>query len=477
MTVGLETQIRDYAKDVHETEMPLTLAEITEMRLGADKVQPIGGRQPSAASRPRLTWLAAVAGAAAVLVLIGGVAWLSSADESTGSVTDSAPSVTLAGDWTRVPHDEAVFGGTGNQWVESVTVGGQGLVAVGSDGSDAAVWTSVDGLTWNRVPDDEAVFGGSGTTAMLSVTVGAPGLVAVGYEGSRFGGSPQAAVWTSADGVTWSRVPLDESIFGGWMKGVTAGGPGLVAVGVEGSGAAVWTSVDGLNWSRVAQNIDIFGSPGGQGYGMTSVTAGGPGLVAVGSNVDVGGVAVWTSVDGIAWSRVPDETFSPTFSPEGFMWSVTAGGPGLVAVGFDGPNAAVWTSADGITWSQIPHDEEVFGGPGDSLMSMNSVATSGKGLVAVGLAGHGVPLSGPGGSNRQQPGYGSLLSASAAVWTSADGITWSRVPHDDTVFGEADGRWTGITGVTGFGPGVVAVGADNPSLDVKAAIWIAAAED
>lgn len=102
-------------------------------------------------------------------------------------------------------------------------------------------------------------------------------------------------------------------------------------------------------------------------------------------------------------------------------------------------------------------------------MSMNSVATSGEGLVAVGLEGHGAPLSGPGGPNRQQPGYGSLLSASAAVWTSADGITWSRVSHDDAVFGEADGRWTGIAGVTSFGPGVVAVGANRTS---GAAVWV-----
>jgi hypothetical protein len=440
-----------------------------------------------------------VSAAALVLILVGGVALLSrvigrdtpvagtvpttlEASTPTGvaAVPETPPEPSFPLAWSRIPADEAVFGGRGTQWMESVTAGGPGLVAVGSDGSNAAVWTSADGTTWNRVPHDDAVFGGSGATTMLSVTMGGPGLVAVGYEGSRFGGPEPdalAAVWTSADGLTWSRVPLDESIFGGWMKGVTAGGPGLVAVGAEGSGAAVWTSADGATWSRVAQDIEIFGSPGGQGYGMTSVTVGGPGLVAVGSNVDVGGVAVWTSVDGIAWSRVPDKTLTSTFSPEGFMWSVTAGGPGLVAVGFDGPNAAVWTSEDAITWSQILHDETTFGGLGDLLMSMNSVTTSGEGLVAVGVGGHGVPLSGPGGSNRQQPGYGSLLSASAAVWTSADGVTWSRVPHDDTGFGEAGGRWTGVTGVASFGPGVVAVGADKTSGDVNAAIWTATTGD
>jgi len=43
-----------------------------------------------------------------------------------------------------VPHDEAVFGGAGDQWMRSVVMGGPGLVAVGFDSSggdwDAAVW-------------------------------------------------------------------------------------------------------------------------------------------------------------------------------------------------------------------------------------------------------------------------------------------------------------------------------------------------
>ena len=68
--------------------------------------------------------------------------------------------------------------------MNSVTAGGPGLVAVGSvgndDGTDAAVWTSVDGLIWSRVAHDEAVFGGSGRQKMHSVTAAGPGLVAVG---------------------------------------------------------------------------------------------------------------------------------------------------------------------------------------------------------------------------------------------------------------------------------------------------------
>jgi hypothetical protein len=104
--------------------------------------------------------------------------------------------------WLRVPSDEAAFGGSGDQMMSAVVAGGPGLVAVGHDDAgedeDAAVWTSPDGLVWSRVPHDEAVFGSGHEQMMSSVAVGGPGLVAVGY--SYLGADGDAAVWTSADG-------------------------------------------------------------------------------------------------------------------------------------------------------------------------------------------------------------------------------------------------------------------------------------
>ena len=252
------------------------------------------------------------------------------------------------------------------QLMLSVTTGGPGLVAVGLDDSggnpEAAVWTSPDGITWSR---DEAVFAGERGQLMWSVTLGGPGLVAVGWaaidDPDLSGGDPDAAVWTSPDGITWSRVPHDEAVFGGIgaqaMTSVTAGGPGLVVVGADDSGgdpdAAVWTSPDGITWSRVPHDEAVFG--GERFQTMNSVTAGGPGLVAVGTDESGGDgdAAVWTSPDGVTWSRVPHD--EATLGGGGFqtMNSVTAGGPSLVAVGwgeFGGnPDAAVWTSSDEIT--------------------------------------------------------------------------------------------------------------------------------
>jgi hypothetical protein len=223
------------------------------------------------------------------------------------------------------------------------------LVAVGWDlvafDADAAVWTSPDGVTWSRVPHDEEVFGGRSHQAMWEVTAGGPGLVAVGEDRSRDFDDGDVAVWTSVDGITWSRVPHDEENLGaGQVTSVTSADSGLVAVGNVGSDAgddaAVWTSVDGIAWSRVAHDEDVFG--GAAGGGMQSVTATGQGMVAVGGSGE--GAAVWTSTDGITWSRVghDEDVFGGAAGP--VMESVTTTGQGLVAVGSDGEAAAVWVA-------------------------------------------------------------------------------------------------------------------------------------
>jgi len=235
--------------------------------------------------------------------------------------------------------------------MSSVTVGGPGLVAVGADGQVAAVWTSTDGVTWTRAPHDPEAFGTGkvpdSATEMEGVTAGGPGLVAVGSVDEGVEEQSRSAVWTSVDGITWTRVPHDEAIFGRvgiqGMASVTSGGPGLVAVGIDepnsteamgGARAAVWTSPDGVTWSRVPDDEAIFGGGEGDETHMDDVTAAGSGLIAVGSTV-------WTSPDGITWTRVPD---ADAIFGIGEMESVIAAGLGLVAVGEFDDNATIWVA-------------------------------------------------------------------------------------------------------------------------------------
>ena len=352
-------------------------------------------------------------------------------------------------DWSRVPHDPDVFGLPG-QAIYDVSTGGPGLVAVGKtvdrsvvltagdEGDDrAAVWISEDGIVWSRV-----LFTDRSTIQMEGVTAGGPGLVAVGvvYDPEAPEQSLRAAVWTSEDGIAWSRAP-DNGVFSAWnppafstwMRSVTVGGPGLVAVGDDAWTAAVWTSLDGITWSRVTHDPALFGN--GESWEthstMHEIVATDSGLVAIGE-LDGHGAA-WTSPDGLNWSvTVHDFDFN----------GVTAGGPGYVAVGgiettgtgcharsYGDCHAVVWTSTDAVTWTQVPDDAAVFGDAEDKQM-MSDVISVGDDLVAVGTS----------------------------VWVSPDGINWTRIFHDPDIL---DAEQTGLQAVTLGGPGLAAIGELN----------------
>jgi hypothetical protein len=290
------------------------------------------------------------------------------------------------------------------------------------------------GFTWSLIAMLDSEFGTIEAGSGIGMVMGSgSGLVAVGGSGG------SAAVWTSVDGATWSRaVDVDNASPPGyhrWMSGVAVGGPGFVAVGVQAparrnvSGelvygdAAVWTSVDGLVWDRVPHDEEVFGSAT-----LRQVAAGGRGLVAVGEDLQHGTVGVWVSDNGLAWRRAPVD--KSVFAEAG-VEKVVAGGPGFVAVGHtesqysrdeepdQEPDAVVWFSPDGMSWSRVPHVDSVFGGQGPEFI--NDVIVGGPGLVAVG------------GSDQ-----------SAAVWTSVDGVAWMRVPHDESIFGfSTEHPWAG----------------------------------
>ncbi len=251
--------------------------------------------------------LAAAAAVASVLLLTG----------------DEQPVV--GDDWTRIAHNESVFGG-GRVVATGLASNDEGLVAVGVDGdvgavdAEAGVWVSRDGLSWERIRNAGLTrANGDGVQGMLSVAFGSSRFVAVGASGleTQRSADPSAdpsagssfdknghllaeaafprvdfdaAVWTSADGRVWTPVPHDEAIFGDeyanpdgdgsmdgdllpsqWMSDVTSGGPGYVAVGLDVQRAAVWTSPDGIRWSRVPRESEVFESRAEAGLRFASM--------------------------------------------------------------------------------------------------------------------------------------------------------------------------------------------------------------
>lgn len=381
-----------------------------------------------------------------------GLAWARVPDNAppAGSVSDS-PSTT----------SPAVPGFVGSPHMDSIAVGGPGLVAVGTNyhlsfGTQPHIWTSPDGLQWQRSTLDPAVFGDSfdDQVQLKAVTAGGPGVVAVGVAGD----SGHTPVWISQDGLRW------ENAEGGFdpesrprLQSVTAAGPGLVAVGwvteEESTDAAVWTSEDGMSWSRVAHDPSVFGGPGRQT--MTSVVAGGPGLIAVGQDQRDEGenpvAAVWTSPDGRSWSRIPHDESVFGGPHELTATTVAVGGPGLIAAGFESPSSgnraqpvtgSLWTSVDGFEWHRLPpEDEEVF-----AQAVVGSVTRFESGLIAVGQ---------------------DIANQQGRIWTSRDGLHWCSVPHDQALF-----ETTGIAAGVALDSRFIAVGAGY-RVEWGSAVWVA----
>ena len=219
------------------------------------------------------------------------------------------------------------------------TAAGPGFVAVGREG----VWRSTDGLSWDLVHSL------GGRNWFSSVAAGGPGMVAVGR--------PNKA-WYSSDGLTWEAAtvpPVPANVYPGddgrtpqvYMKSVAAGADRLVATGEMTfndmrNGPAIWVSSDGTSWRDVPIDGDVFP----RGCSIYDVAGGPDGFVGVG-RCDAGSseTLVWRSPDGVHWERVGRDAFDGEAPGR-----VAASPTGWVAVGGD----ALWTSVDGATWTRVP---------------------------------------------------------------------------------------------------------------------------
>jgi hypothetical protein len=212
---------------------------------------------------------------------------------------------------------------------------------------------------------------------------------------------------SSSPASSWHRVEALSGSAGGVVSDVIAAGPGFVAVGsvgLRGPGAA-WTSADGLSWLATPGEAALTTLP------LDAVAVTGTGLVAFGAACPGTGECLTTNevtFDGSAWSQVP--AFVGTYRAEPVRFA-TIGGR-LVGVGFTYvtsnpfvPAGRVWTSPTGSPWTQVP-DAPVF-----AKAQINDVAVGAHGLVAVGSA-----------------QTGSEIGTDAAVWTSPDGLAWTRLP-------------------------------------------------
>ncbi|GAA2615810.1 hypothetical protein SMC26_09790 [Actinomadura fulvescens] len=273
--------------------------------------------------------------------------------------------------------------GPGPQRLIDVTSGKSGWLAVGYDQASPRrplVATSPDGSAWQAAGSQQF-----GSAALSAVGSGA-GYVVAGAEGD------SAAVWFSPDLKNWERGKSagSDGLEGKpgntrWIGGITGAASGYVAVGgvrdKSGNVPAVWTSADGKSWS-----LQKLPKSGGVTEGhLTRVAANGGSLVATGLAATNQGLRYlgYTSSDGgKTWRESP----APTSAPDVTVTSLAATPKGFVATGAKGNQGATevvsWTSTDGSSWVATSPSGEALTGPGDQQIT--GQATLKNTLVAVG---------------------------------------------------------------------------------------------
>ncbi len=281
--------------------------------------------------------------------------------------------------------DIAIVGGAGSDLVlTDITSVTESLVAIGNDRRGGVVLSSPDGVQWTRAPDNPSL-----DSASLTAVARGRGMTAVV---GKYAGSNRGFLWTSADGAHWNA--QGAPFTGGTSVTDIAASPSAYvasgtfrtapdALGSRRTVAAVWTSDDGRRWDRFLLPL-----PAASGdFRPTLVRHVGSRFVAFGrflGTTTPADVLVWTSTDGRHWQRgegirLPHEEtlLDVAAAPNGMLVAV-----GGAAYEFPG-HAAAFTSLDGLAWTTVPDQPALDGA------AMRGVDCSSAGCVAVGSTGPG----------------------------------------------------------------------------------------
>ncbi len=206
-------------------------------------------------------------------------------------------------------------------------------------------------------------------------------------------------LWSSTDGVTWTRV-LDATPYDGYSEFAVFQDK-LWAI--KGS---VWNTTDGVKWTQVLAKTPF----GARGYGEVVVHDGK--LWQLGSGEDV-----WSSSDGVKWTCVcPHAPFGSRYGAavavyQGKLW--LCGGaenkqsdpPEKHYKQFTTYND-VWCSTDGVTWTRVQE---------------HAAWAERQWFVAREYAGKLWVFGGF--SNRESHNF-------AEAWTTTDGVQWEQFKSD-----------------------------------------------
>lgn len=334
----------------------------------------------------------------------------------------------------------------------SVADGELGFFASGTSAGQIGMWSSTNGQDWSESSTAEQTLSSAPDGRVYSMVAQGAAVYAGGSVAD--GNSTDAAVWSTGDGIHWHQVGTAPLAFGGTSGGepgkkviyslANLGTNGLVAVGgvmhLDVWSPAWWISSNGDSWSQPSTTFPS--RPGGavarSVAAMTSAT-GATSLVVVGGTTTA--QRVWRSSDGLHWSDValpPGASRSSAWratltavAPTGYL--VADGDPGQPHVLVDAPTG----------WTEPSASPQAFGPvqPEAHVRVLSARAGKLQLLVAVDAA---------------PQALGGNSSTTSVALSTADGRTWedtSRPSFDTPAQAPA-----GSTASTRFGSDWVASG-------------------
>ena len=332
--------------------------------------------EASAAGGVRPVPLAGIAGGSVPELTVNGLSVAAGQQIAVGS-SEGYPAVwhrTSDGSWALVTSLAGVSGISGLQALTGVTHGSSGWLAVGTPGP--VVMTSATGTNWQSQTGTGSIAAGLAGVAAVATAAGPHGYVIVGkLVGS--GGACVADVWWSPDLKSWTRAHDVNDVTGSsQVLAVAASASGFVSVGSHDGKPAVWTTADGTTWTTIVLPVPA----GASSAVLQQVATSGTRVVAVGQQTTPAGTVpvAELSVDGGAsWQQVPlsspgpDTTFTAlTADSGGFAAAAEFGAPGQQQI-------AAWTSAAGTAWTPVPLGGVTGTKPGGSEQ-LSALASSGN---------------------------------------------------------------------------------------------------
>jgi hypothetical protein len=408
----VELRLQRLFRDAQVVRAPDNLRQVVVLDRSAQGTTDLGRRRT--ASWPGRTWLRpgtraawSLVGLAATLVLVAALLAVGARPPVKPTASGTGPEIRV--DWRGIPLPYPHLYGLGfmtelnGKLIASLSRFGQDQA---DSGTGDSVW-SYDSATgqWAELATPEVLVGGrAGVLARVDGLVpdGQGGLYAFGSTEDGLG-APTAMIWHSSDGRSWESTELGV----GEIRAIFVRPGAAIAVGDAGdfTGCALlgrvtsWTSTDRQHWTEHS-----IGEPPYEYQGAVELNGR---LVVTGTNACQSGAQdhrFWTSRDGASWQRITSSGFPEDGSYR--IFNLWADKDTVLAFEWDNPVRPPMTSSDAASWRSGTLPSNADG------LSPTAIVQAGGVFLAVGSAG--------------------------AVWSSADGESWTLLPENS---------WFGARGI------------------------------